>query len=331
MDHIDGTAPPASSSAEYEAWKEIDALVLQWIFSTLSDALLKRVMDSSTATAHAAWSKLEKIYLSNKKARAASLETKFCNLSLSACSSVEAYCQQLTDLANQLADVDVPVTESRLVLQLVRGLPAEFNTTAALINQNGVDWDQAVSMLQDEILRLDAQKDSHSTVLAATSSQTTPQNNQQTPSSDPNSSSTRGRGRGRGSWNRRGGRGRGNNNRQNWSGQQQQHSGFSQQPGYPNWAWWTPPPCPYPTQQQWRPNSSTGQQQTAPLQAHFSAVPQQQFSGFSPSPQGVYNALSPSDLSAAFNNMQMNQPSSSWASDVFDSGAESHVTHEQGS
>nr|XP_043620058.1 uncharacterized protein LOC122591897 [Erigeron canadensis] len=239
MDHIDGTAPPpppASSSAGYEVWKEIDVLALQWIFGTLSDALLKRVMDGSTVTAHVAWSKLEKIYLSNKKACAASLETKFCNLSLSACSSVDAYCQQLTDLANQMADVDVPVTKSRLVLQLVRGLPAEFNTTASLINQNDVDWDQAVSMLQDEVLRLDAQKDSHATVLAATSSQTTPPNNQQTPSSDPNSSSTRGKGRGRGSWNRRGGRGRGGSNRQNWSGQQQQQSGFSLQPGYPNWA-----------------------------------------------------------------------------------------------
>ncbi|XP_035845684.1 uncharacterized protein LOC110934189 [Helianthus annuus] len=118
MNHIDGTAPPASTSADHEAWKELDALVLQWIFSTISDDLLKRVMDSNTVTAHAAWSKLEKICLSNKKARAASLETKFCNLTLSACSSVEDYCQRLTDLANQLVDVDVTITESRLVLQL---------------------------------------------------------------------------------------------------------------------------------------------------------------------------------------------------------------------
>ncbi|XP_076899809.1 uncharacterized protein LOC143553789 [Bidens hawaiensis] len=157
-DHIDGSAAPASSSTDHDAWKEIDALVLQWIYSTISDDLLKRVLDSN-ATAHAAWTKLEKIFLGNKKARAASLETKFCNLTLSACSSIEDYCQRLTDLANQLADVDVPVTESRLVLQLVRGLPAEYNTTASLINQNGVDWDQAVTMLNDEVLRMEAQKE----------------------------------------------------------------------------------------------------------------------------------------------------------------------------
>ncbi|KAF5820702.1 hypothetical protein HanXRQr2_Chr01g0005151 [Helianthus annuus] len=113
--HIDGTPPPASTSADHDAWKEIDALVLQWIFSTISDDILKRVMDGTVASAQAAWSKLEKIYLSNKKARAAALETKFCNLTLSACASVEDYCQRLTDLANQLADVDVSVTKSRTV------------------------------------------------------------------------------------------------------------------------------------------------------------------------------------------------------------------------
>ncbi|CAA0829837.1 Unknown protein [Striga hermonthica] len=198
MDHIDGTPSPASSSPEYDAWNEIDALVLQWIFSTLSDDLLKRVMDDSTTTARAAWSKLEKIYLSNKKARAASLETKFCNMSLSACSSVEDYCQRLTDIANKMADVDNPVSESRLVLQLVRGLPTEYNTTAALINQNGVDWDQAISMLNDEVLRLDAQKGSLSTVLAAIAAPKTPPNNQLLPPSDNNFSSSRGRGQGRG-------------------------------------------------------------------------------------------------------------------------------------
>ncbi|XP_022030602.1 uncharacterized protein LOC110931519 [Helianthus annuus] len=123
-DHIDGADPPADTSPDYAQWKELDALVLQWIYSTVSDDLLNRILDTN-ATNKTVWKKLEKIFLSNKKVRAAALETKFCNLTLTACTSVEDYCQRLSNLANQLSDVDQPVSDSRLVLQLVRGLPAE--------------------------------------------------------------------------------------------------------------------------------------------------------------------------------------------------------------
>ncbi|KAJ9566949.1 hypothetical protein OSB04_002915 [Centaurea solstitialis] len=85
--HIDDSPPPAATSPEYDQWKELDALVLQWIYSTVSDVLLKRLMDTNVA--RAAWTKLEKIFLGNKKARVAALETRFCNLTLTACSSVE--------------------------------------------------------------------------------------------------------------------------------------------------------------------------------------------------------------------------------------------------
>ncbi|KAL4589851.1 hypothetical protein LXL04_002762 [Taraxacum kok-saghyz] len=64
--------------------------------------------------------------------------------------SFEDYCQKLKDLADQLHDVENPVSEKRLVLQLVRGLPPEYDTTAAYINQTLPDWDTARSMLQLE-------------------------------------------------------------------------------------------------------------------------------------------------------------------------------------
>ncbi|XP_022019047.1 uncharacterized protein LOC110919077 [Helianthus annuus] len=166
LDHIDNTSPPIETAPEYQSWKELDALVLQWILNTVSDNLLPRVMDNTT-TARQAWLKLEKIYLSNKKARAGALETKFCNLTLASCSNLDEYCERLKDLANQLEDVDHPVTEERLVLQLVWGLPAEYDTTAALINANNADWDLARSMLEDEVIRQEArQKNTHSVHVA---------------------------------------------------------------------------------------------------------------------------------------------------------------------
>ncbi|XP_021991862.1 uncharacterized protein LOC110888654 [Helianthus annuus] len=171
LDHIDGSPSPAETDVDFKSWQELDALVLQWIYSTVSDNNLPRVLDAGPTARHA-WLKLEKVYLSNKKARAGALETKFCNLTLAACSSLDDYCENLKDLANQLEDVDHPVTEERLVLQLVRGLPAEYDTTASLINANNADWDLARSMLQDEIIRQEArQKTTHSVLVTASGQQ----------------------------------------------------------------------------------------------------------------------------------------------------------------
>ncbi|XP_021979398.1 uncharacterized protein LOC110875510 [Helianthus annuus] len=101
--HIDGSPAPAKTALDYDVWKELDA------------EILKRIIDNN-ASAHDAWAKLEMIYLSNKKARAAALETQFCNMTLGACASLDDYCQQLQSLASQLADVNEPVSDSRLVL-----------------------------------------------------------------------------------------------------------------------------------------------------------------------------------------------------------------------
>ncbi|XP_024964684.1 uncharacterized protein LOC112504961 [Cynara cardunculus var. scolymus] len=115
LDHIDGTRPPANIDDAYNQWAEIDAIVLQWIYGSLSDDLLIRVLEPDS-TAFEAWEKIKNIFLCNKGSRAAALEHEFTNLTL----------------------------------QLVRGLPPEFDTAAAYINQTLPDWDTARSMLQLE-------------------------------------------------------------------------------------------------------------------------------------------------------------------------------------
>ncbi|KAD7477149.1 hypothetical protein E3N88_00285 [Mikania micrantha] len=67
LDHITGAPPPIATSPDLPCWQELDALVLQWIYSTVSDELLNRILAPNTI-AYTAWSKLEKIFLSNKKA-----------------------------------------------------------------------------------------------------------------------------------------------------------------------------------------------------------------------------------------------------------------------
>ncbi|KAI3673913.1 hypothetical protein L6452_40044 [Arctium lappa] len=259
VDHIDGTAPPAKTDPAYEAWSEIDAIVLEWIYGTLSDDLLARVLDPES-TAFEAWHKVKEIFLNNKGSRAAALEHEFNNLTLRATTSLEAYCQRLKDLASQLEDVECPVTANRLVLQLVRGLPSEFDTVAAYINQTLPTWDTACSMLQLENQRQHA-RDAHSPIEVAATVDHDPSSNpplrrdtpanrgRQPPHRQPNRRSSPS-----GSQNRSTNQppGRSTNSHPNSrrgppSGQQR-----SPWPAYPPpyWAapWWTsPPPCPYPT------------------------------------------------------------------------------------
>lgn len=132
-----------------EAWAEIDAIVLQWIYGTIFDDLLPGVLEPDS-TAYETWSKVQNIFLNNKGSRIAELEHEFNNLTLQAMSSLKAYCQRLNYLASQLNDVDFPVNENHLVLQLVCGLPYEFDTVGAYLNQTLPSWDTTCFMLQFE-------------------------------------------------------------------------------------------------------------------------------------------------------------------------------------
>lgn len=183
LHHIDGTASPKENDPTYETWVEIDSIVLQWIYGTLADDILTRVLETNT-TARNAWLKIREIFLNNKGVRAAALEQQFTNLTLSSCSSLDEYCKKLKDLAEQLGDVEHEVTESPLVTQLVRGLPPEYDITASLINQKSPGWDIATTMLDLERQRLEARQQSSTsnTVLtAATGANSQPPNGSQPP------------------------------------------------------------------------------------------------------------------------------------------------------
>ncbi|KAI3797236.1 hypothetical protein L1987_32491 [Smallanthus sonchifolius] len=340
--HIDGTAAPDKTDPNYEEWKEIDALVLQWIYNTISDELVIRIVESNT-TANAAWKKLQNIYLSNKGSRAAALDQEFTTLTLASCSSIDEYCQKLHDLANQLKDVDQPVSESRLVLQLVRGLPVESDVVASLINQTPTTWDNARNMIQLEQQRLAARQNASVLVTPRTGEGSKPQqtgnqqpsgNNVQTGQQPGNNVQTGPQQYDSGSRSYFRGRGRGRNNSRGggrYGGRGRPHYNYSEsRPPY-NWAgpWWNgPPPCPYPTQPAWnypgtqysgnhRPNS----QNQGNSQAQHAHVAYDS-SLTAPSPPNV-NALSPTELGAALSAMTLNTPDPHW---YMDTGASSHLT-----
>ncbi|XP_074297678.1 uncharacterized protein LOC141628430 [Silene latifolia] len=165
--HIDGTPPRADTDPKYAERCEIDAHVLQWIYGSISEDLLIRILETDS-TAYEVWTRLKNHFHNNKGARAAALEHEFTNLSLSKCGSMDDYCQKLKDLATQLTNVGSSVTDQRLVLQMVRGLPASYDTVGAYINQLFPAFEMARSMLQLEEHRRSARtQDTTAAALAA--------------------------------------------------------------------------------------------------------------------------------------------------------------------
>ncbi|KAD6453346.1 hypothetical protein E3N88_08051 [Mikania micrantha] len=116
----DGEVPPAPPPAD-PIWAKLDAIVLQWIYGTISTDLLHTILKPK-ATAAQAWEALESIFLDNKSSRALYLQSRFSNLTLQSFPTASAYCQELKVLVDQLANVDAPVSASQLVLQLINGL-----------------------------------------------------------------------------------------------------------------------------------------------------------------------------------------------------------------
>ncbi|KAD5508028.1 hypothetical protein E3N88_15731 [Mikania micrantha] len=157
----------------------------------------------------------------------------------------------------------------------------------------------AISILNDEVIRLEARPNSQPTILATPTAQPPPpaSNHNSTPSNIYSS--------------------RGNP----WP---------TPHMSYPNWAWWTPPPCPCPTQPPWRPNRLPAQVPPPPQQAHFSGYSDPSLPLYQQQPHTRYNVLCPSDLSTAMAHLQVNPPNSTWTSDIMNTGASSHLTHDPG-
>ncbi|XP_021996404.1 uncharacterized protein LOC110893617 [Helianthus annuus] len=90
LDHIT-SEPPAKDDPSYAQWMKIDAIVLQWIYSTLSEEYLLRVLEEPS-TALQVWNRVKAIFHNNKGPRCAALQTRFVILKLSSMPSLEAYC-----------------------------------------------------------------------------------------------------------------------------------------------------------------------------------------------------------------------------------------------
>ncbi|CAH9111836.1 unnamed protein product [Cuscuta europaea] len=140
---------PAPSTIDVPTRKQLDALVRQWMFFTMSKDLMLTVLKSGK-TSKDLWEHLKTLFQDNKGTRAATLESKFVNLKLTDCSDVDDYCDKLKAISDRLQDLEFPMDDKRLVIQLVNGLPPEYDTVASLISQTMSSFEAARSQLRTE-------------------------------------------------------------------------------------------------------------------------------------------------------------------------------------
>ncbi|XP_023753909.1 uncharacterized protein LOC111902287 [Lactuca sativa] len=88
------------------------------------------------ATALELWNHLEEIFPENKATGAVYLEEQFNTTRSDSFSNLTDYSSRLKNLADQLANVGNPISETKMVLQLIVGLTkGDYDTIATLIQQ----------------------------------------------------------------------------------------------------------------------------------------------------------------------------------------------------
>ena len=137
LDHIIPSTVSTSSSPPLKEtdpalWKCLDAIVLQWIYDTISTDLLHTIIERNS-TAKSAWERLFNILFNNKNSRALYLEQEFSRVTMDQFSDASSYCQQIKSLSDQLSNVGAPVSNERMVLQLVYGLSDAYAAVGSQI------------------------------------------------------------------------------------------------------------------------------------------------------------------------------------------------------
>ena len=131
LDHI---LPPSAEQLKHASshsitdpalWSRVDAIVLQWIYGTISEDLLNTILERDS-TAALAWERLKDIFSDNKNSRALYLEQEFSKVQMEDFADASSYCQHLKSLSDQLSNVGAPVSNERLVLQLLSGLTEAY-------------------------------------------------------------------------------------------------------------------------------------------------------------------------------------------------------------
>jgi hypothetical protein len=326
IDHIippsEPSATPSLKTTDLSLWLRLDVVVLQWIYRTISEDLLNTIIEHDS-TAETAWNRLFNIFYDNKNSRALYLEQEFSQTRMEQFSDASSYCQHLKSLSDQLANVGTPISNERLVLQLISGLTDAYATVGSQIRHADTlpQFYKARSMLilEETALSKKVSNSVNNTALMASNNDASIDHSSSRPNRGGSNNNRGGRSNGRGYR----GRGRGRNNgrgggrypQQQWPSPYYPHQPWAY-PSYLNqhqqwsstpWQSWVTPPCPYPT---------TGNSNKQPDILGLKSSHQAHVASVAPS-------YSPTDIQDAMHTRSLSPPDDQW---YMDTGATSHMT-----
>ncbi|XP_050902159.1 uncharacterized protein LOC127111867 [Lathyrus oleraceus] len=142
LDHIipssgaQAIQPSADLKAnDSELWNQLDAVVLQWMYATVLHDILQSILVVDD-TAEECWKRIAAMFHDNKQSRVIQLENQFSNTNLEDFPSTKAYYKRLKTLYDQLANVDSPVTNTRMVLKMISSLTDAYAKFFTYIQQH---------------------------------------------------------------------------------------------------------------------------------------------------------------------------------------------------
>lgn len=145
-DHVDGSvpAPPcvltnsageSKPNPDFLLWKQIDRLVLSWIQATLSPDILRSLIKPNVVlTAQQAWEAIETLFHDQAHAKLLQLKADFYS-TVKDNSTIDEYLQKLKTVYDSLCSIGHAITEDDLVMQILDGLPVEYENV--VINLTG--------------------------------------------------------------------------------------------------------------------------------------------------------------------------------------------------
>ncbi|XP_021837811.2 uncharacterized protein [Spinacia oleracea] len=100
----------ASTTEDPDLWDRFDAIVLQWIYETISNDILHTILEHDV-TAMEAWNRLADLFHGNQITPAVQLENQLSQVHLDDFLNITTYCQRIKMLADQLGNVGAPVSD----------------------------------------------------------------------------------------------------------------------------------------------------------------------------------------------------------------------------
>jgi histone deacetylase 1/2 len=137
----------------YIAWDEQDQLLLSWLQSSLSSAVLTRSIGCRRS--FELWERIHKHFHSHTRAKSRQLRTEMSSVKLQGL-SISEYMLRIKTYVDSLTAIGDPISDNERIHVILQGLPQEYESTVTLISSRfePLDDDEIESLLLSHEARL---------------------------------------------------------------------------------------------------------------------------------------------------------------------------------